>query len=212
MATVSATDLISELKASLLSSADYFQGTDADPDADFVRHIQVAAADLGDNRNRTLIGEFELVADQADYTDVPADLVRINSPLWGTEKRINPWADNHPGPLPRARVSRTASGQRITLTPAPTRHQIITLGSTYRFYYAASFWTGSTSDDLSLDGTDRGLILLRAQAEACKELALMNVSRHVETRTSVSGPRNQTPRSLYEMLMTEYRRSRGVAA
>ena len=212
MASVDASDLIAELKASLLSSADYFQGTDSDADADFKRHLQVAAADLAEHRNLTLLGEFELEADQADYTDVPADLVRINSALWGTEKRLHPWADNYPGPLPRARLSRTSSGQRISLAPAPTRTQILTLGSTYRFYYAASYWTGSTSDPLNLDGTDRGLILLRAQAEACKELALMNVTRTVETRTSVSGPRNQTPRSLFEMLIAEYRKSLGVVA
>ena len=51
----------------------------------------------------------------------------------------------------------------------------------------------------------RSLLLLRAQAEACRELALRNVSKPVTMRDAVgSQPRNGTPSALYQMLLAEF--------
>ena len=219
-ASMSPLELIQELRASLHSAAEFFHGTpetsegagDADPDADFKRHLIAAAADLGERRGHTLLGEVELQAGVNQYTGLPPDLVYIKTPIWGTEKRIKPWADNHPGLLPRAHVIHDNGQITLILTPAPTWEQIQALGSTYRFYYGASYWDGDIESEIVGSAEDRALLLLRAQAEACRELALQNMTRPIETRTSLSMPRNQTPRALWEALMAEYRTRLGVAA
>ncbi|MFW6339514.1 MAG: hypothetical protein ACOC0Q_01455 [Wenzhouxiangella sp.] len=222
MQAISPADLIAELRASLLDSAQYFQGTPgdpdatpdpvpADPDADFRRHLQTAAADLGKRRGMTLLAEVQIEAGRALY-DLPADALYVTTPLWGTETRPTPWADNHPGPLPRARIVRYLDSDQLQLTPAPTRHQIEALGSTYRYLYAASLWDGDTQSDLSLSDDDRALLLLRAQAEACRELAMQGLTKPVETRTSQAMPRNATPAALYQALMAEFNERAGRAA
>ena len=67
----------------------------------------------------------------------------------------------------------------------------------------------SAAPDRSTDAASphysRSLLLLRAQAEACRELALRNVSKPVTMRDAVgSQPRNGTPSALYQMLLTEF--------
>lgn len=211
-------ELIAELKASLHSAADFFHGTpesepeagDGDPDSDFKRHLIAATGDLASRRGHTLLGKLHLEPGRAHYTP-PADLLYVKTPIWGLDRRIDPWADNHPGRLPRARLGFDGDQRVMTLLPAPTFDQIQTLGSCYRFYYAANYWDGDLGSDIVGDPDDRSLILLRAQAEACRELALQNMTRPVETRTSLSQPRGQTPRDLFEALMAEFKHRVGVS-
>ena len=207
-----AVDLISELRASLHEAAQYFHGVEDDPDADFQRHLVAAAAELGEHRGLTLVGEVELTPGTNRYPGLPADLVYIKTPLWGQSERIKPWADDYPGPLPRPRLAWEDGSRVLYLTPAPTHAQIRTLGATYQFFYGASYWDGDPSSQIEIDQEGRSLLLLRAQAEACRELALQNMTRPVETRTSLSQPRNQTPGGLFEALMKEFRQRVGVAA
>lgn len=217
---INPSELLLDLKASLHSAAEFFHGTpetsegadDADPDADFKRHIIAATGDLGERRGHTLLAEVELQDGVTDYPGLPGDLMYIKTPLWGTERKIQPWGDNHPGTLPRPRLVFQGTDRILVLTPAPTWQQIHALGSTYRFFYGASYWDGDINSDIAGTPADRQLILLRAQAEACRELALQNMTRPIETRTSVSMPRGQTPRALWEALMHEYNQRTGKAA
>ena len=202
MPGINPTDLLSELRASLMDSAQYFQGQEADPDADCRRHLRLAAAEVGSRRGFTLLADVELTPGQALYP-VPADILYVQTPLWGTERRIAPWADNHPGPLPRARLVNVQGETRLQITPPPTREQIHTLGSTYRYLYATSLWDG-TSNTIPGTDLDRALLLLRAQAEACRELAMQGLTTPIETRTSQQMPRNATPSAMYQALLAEF--------
>jgi hypothetical protein len=206
------TELITDLKASLHDAAQYFQGTDADPEADFKRHLRVAAADLAARQGQTLMGEITLEAGVSIYSGLPADMTAIKAPLWGTQDRVPPYADHYPGPLPRARLADQSGTPVLYLTPAPTQRQIELLGSSYQFFYSASYWTGDVNDSLDLSTTERELLMLRAQAEACRELAIQNMTRPVETRTSLSMPRNSTPGALWQALMDEFNSRVGKAA
>ena len=99
------TEFITDLKQSLHSAARQFEGTQADEDADFKRLLRASAADLAELRGRTRLGEITLAAGEYRYTSAPADVIYIKAPLWGQGKRLDPWADNYPGPLaacPRA--------------------------------------------------------------------------------------------------------------
>lgn len=219
MPGIDPTELIGELRASLMDSAQYFQGTpadedasiEADPDADFRRHLRLAAADYGRLKGHTLLAEVEIAPGQALYP-VPADILHVQTPLWGTERRIMPWADNHPGPLPRARLVNFLNEDRLQLNPPPTWEQIQALGTTYRYLYVASLWDGDVDTEIPGNSSDRALLLLRAQAEACRELAMQGLTKPIETRTSQQMPRNATPAAMYQALLQEFEQRMRAAA
>lgn len=201
--TMSQADLVADLKASLPGSDVIFN---AASDADYIRHLDMAALDFGRLRPRTLVGSVTLVADQAEY-DAPADMQALKFPLWGVnEKRTRlPWDSNFPGRLPRASRVQGGSGLQISLEPAPTAAQIADLGSDYRFYYFAVHSISTAAASTTILPSDRGLLLLRAQAEAMKELAARNVHKPVAMRDGMnSTPRNGTPAALYDQLMQSF--------
>jgi len=209
---VTFSDFRDDLVSSLHTAATRFEGTDADPDDDFKRFTLAATAALAERRGRTLIGSVDLVADQAEYT-APADLIRINAALWGAAHGIEPWDDRYPGPLPRHRIHRDAATVTLRLLPAPTRHQITQLGAEYTFYYAAGYWTGDPADDIELDReNDRELLLLRAQAEAAREMAIQNVGRPSETKIQMAQSKDMTARGLFDALIAEFDRRTGTGA
>ena len=200
--SMSRADLVLALRESLMDAASSF----ADNDADFERHIDVAAADMHRVKPRTLIGTLSLVADQGEYA-APVDMARFKSALWGVQgaAKAMPWDKNWPGELPRARC---VEGQ-ISLLPAPSARQIALLGSTYRFYYIARDRIGVDAADTTIAEVDRHLLLLRAQAEAMLALALRNAGKPVQLRDGLSGtPRNSTPAALHQVLLQLFMEAR----
>lgn len=200
---MSQTDLVADLKASLRDSADVFT---AAADADFIRHLDLAAGDLGRFRPRTLVGTLTLTAD-VDLYAAPADISSFKSHLWGISPRAaqKPWEKGYPGRLPNVSVSEVGGVQAISLNPPPTAFQIGVLGSEFRYYYFARHLVGATAADTTVRSADRGLLLLRAQAEAMKEMAMRNIKKPVAMRDGLaSAPRNGTPSALYQALMDEF--------
>ena len=193
--TMSRADLRAELKDSLHDAASVL----ADP-ADFDRCLAVAAEDLGRLMPRTLASTLTLVAGQAEYA-APADFLRFKMALWGASTPVQPWDKCYPGRLPD--VSDAAG--LLVLSPAPTAMQIALLGASYRFFYFAGYAVADAAAQTTVPEHSRSLLLLRAQAEACRELALRNVSKPVTMRDAVgSQPRNGTPSALYQMLLAEF--------
>jgi len=203
-----------DLSQSLHAAARKFSGPDSDPDQDFRRHIFIAASDLAVRRGRTLVGDVELQADVKEYT-APADLLFVKSTLWGQDHKILPWDDKYPGPLPRCWVLRAPGAVTLRLNPPPTARQLQALSASYKFFYAAAYWTGDASDPIILDrADDRDLLLLRAQAEAARELTMQNIAWPGETKIKLASSRNMTSRALFDALMAEFdrRTGAGVAA
>lgn len=199
MNSMSRADLIADLKASLQDAARVFTAT---ADADFIRHLDTAALDMSRKRPRTLLGTLKLEADVFDYP-APADFYIYKSALWGvTARRIQPWEKHHPGKLPDVISALNGSIREIHLLPAPSAHQINVLGSSFKFYYYAAHSIGDMAAATTIQADDRGLLLLRAQAEAMKEMSMRNIGKPVALRDGISnGPRNGTPQYLYEQLM-----------
>lgn len=200
--TMSQADLVVDLKESLQDAAKLFVATN---DADFIRHLTVAALDMARKRPRTLLGTFTLEADQDNYA-APADFVSFKSDLWGIgARKYQPWDANYPGRLPDVSVAGDVGAQVIYLSPAPTAFQIGVLGSAYKFYYYAAHSISATAASTTIKAADRGLLLLRAQAEAMKEMAMRNIGKPVSMRDGLSqGPRNGTPSFLFETLMQQF--------
>jgi hypothetical protein len=197
--SLSRDDLVADLKASLQDSAKVFSAVNDD---DFVRHLNAAALDMGRIRPRTMLGTITLEAERFNYA-APADLHSYKFDLWSSPaRRIQPWERNYPGRLPDVTLCGSGAAREIHFTPAPTAQQIAVLGSTFKFYYFAAHSIGAQVIDTTIQAGDRGLLLLRAQAEAMKELAMRNINKPVAMRDGLSqGPRNGTPQYLFEQLM-----------
>lgn len=201
---MSQADLVADLKASLQDSASVFTAAN---DEDFKRHLTTAALEFLRLRPRTLLGSLELIADLADYA-APADFYAIKSPLWGIapKPRGRPWERAWPGKLPIVRAVEVSGVRKLYLDPPPSAAQISALGSEFRYYYYAAHVIHATDGaQTTIQPGDRGLLLLRSQAEALREMALRNLKKPVALRDGLgSAPRNGTPAALYEALLDEF--------
>jgi len=197
-------ELVAELKASLMDCASVFPGTDADEDADFKRHLSFAAKDLGRLRPRRLRGSLELVADTAFY-DAPAGILKVGMSTWGSDSTRKPWDDGYPGKVPRIMLIRNDDELQLQLDPAPTSLQITVFGADMPFTYYATHEIGATDAETTILEGDRGLLILRAQAEAMKEMAMRNIAKPVAMRDGISNtPKNGIPAALHKQLMDEF--------
>ena len=207
--SMSQAELVASLKSSLQDAAAFFT---AASDADYKRHLDQAAQDFGRVQPRVLRAVVTLAAGQAVYTSAdgaPQDMVRLNATTWGVDARRarQPWDDNWPGPLPRARVVRNGAAIELHLAPAPSAAQITALGSDYPLYYSAAHAVGADAASTTIHAQHRARLLLRAQAEAMKELAMRGVAKPVQLRDGLSGaPRNAHPAALHEQLMAAFER------
>lgn len=193
--TMSRGDLRADLKASLHDAASAL----TDPE-DFDRCLTVAAEDLGRWLPRTLAATLVLEADKAEYL-APDDFIRFKMALWGNSSPVKPWDKAHPGKLPNVHHCEGI----LVMVPAPSGVQIALLGSNYRFFYFAGYSVAEDAAQTTVPADRRGLFLLRAQAEACKELAMRNVTKPVSMRDGISNqPRNGTPAALHHSLMADF--------
>lgn len=199
-------DLVADLKASLQSAAAVFV---AAADADFARHVQQAALAFHEKRPRTLLASLTLVADQHQYA-APADFLSFKNHLWGITPtaRPKPWDVTWPGVLPKVFSAEVAAGtNKLTLEPSPSANQIAVLGSDFRYYYFAAHSISASDTNLTtIRAGERGLLLLRAQAEAMKEVALRNSAKPVTMRDGYSGmAREGMPGSIADALMKAFK-------
>lgn len=201
--SLSRADLVADLKASLLDAAGSFRAPD---DADFERHLDRALTALTAHRASTLAGEISLVEGVEAYA-APADLWKFKMALWGMPGGAmpKPWEKSWPGRLPDVREISADSGTVLWLSPAPTAQQIAALGATYRFFYYARLVVGTDAADTTVSENDRGLLILRAQAEAMRELAVRDAVRPTTARDGVSGrPAVGTAAALYNKFLAEF--------
>lgn len=201
--TMSEADLVADLQGSLQDAANAFTAASS---ADFKRHLKAAALAFSRKRRRTLTGTLTLVADQAQYA-CPDALVAFKSALWGLASTIDPrpWEKSYPGRLPDAVVVEASGVRKIELRPAPTAAQISQLGSEYRYYYFAGHEVGADAAQTTIHAGERQLLLLRAQAEAMRELAARNIVKPMAVRDGLTQtPRNGTPSYLYHELLAEF--------
>lgn len=202
---MSQTDLVADLKASLHDAAEVFT---AAADADFVRFLDMAARDLGRFRRRTLVGSLTLQADVGLYA-APDDMAAVKSHLWGISPTAvpKPWEKGYPGRLPDMSLSEVGGSTAIALNPPPTAAQINVLGSEFRYYYFARHVIAVDAVSTTVRMADRGLLLLRAQAEAMKEMSMRNIKKPVQMRDGLaSAPRNGTPAALFQALLEQFER------
>jgi hypothetical protein len=197
---MSKADLVADLRDSLQDAAKVFVAAN---DADFKRHLDAAALEMVCKRPRTMLGTLTLVAEQFNYA-APADFLSYKAALWGIG-RVQPWDKSYTGKLPDVRCALNGAVRELHFLPPPTATQITVLGASFKFYYFAAHTIDATAANTTILPGDRGLLLLRAQAEAMKEMAMRNIGKPVQMRDGMSnGPRNGTPSFLFDVLMKQF--------
>lgn len=198
---MSRADLEADLAASLHDAADVFVAP-----GDMGRLLDAAVLDFSRHRPRTLMGTLTVETGRMDYA-APDNLYLFKSSLWGIAPvaRAKPWERQWPGPNPDVHVADGVAGRELHLTPAPTQQQLMVLGSEFRYYYFATHAIGDTAAETTLRAGDRFLLLLRAQAEAMREMSIRNIKKPVAMRDGLhSAPRNMTPAALHVEMMREW--------
>ena len=206
--TMSLADLVTDLKRSLHDSAAVFN---AALDADFGRFLNQALPDMGWKRARTQLGQVTLVAGEANYSlvDYP-DFYNYKMHLWDKGAAYPAaWEPGYPGALPRVSSYKDGAGSWLAFNPAPSAAHITARGSAFKFYDFGRHEIGAAAVDTTVNEVDRGLLLLRAQAEAMLELLLRNMTKPVQLRDGLSGtPRNSTPAALHQQLLGMFQEAR----
>lgn len=195
-------ELVGDLKRSLQDAAEQFN---AAGDEDFERFLSVAAVAMQDKRPRTQLGQVAIAAETARVPLTLPDFHRYKTHVWGSRAPA-PWDPAYPGALPRICAVNEGNAWALVFDPPPTTRHIATYGSTFRFWYFSTHALSLDAAQTTLAPADRPLLLLRAQAEAMRELTMRSVHRPVSLRDGYSGaPRNSTPAALYEALLEEFR-------
>lgn len=199
--------LVADFKASLSSAAAQFRAAD---DGDFKRLLGVALVDMQVKRPITKPGEVGLFALQPRYAVLAPDFAALKTHMWADPAITpKPWEGNYPGLVPRVAATWDGAAWWLEFSPAPTMVQITVWGDVFRFWYFARHQLSETPGETTINPADRGLLLLRAQAEAMRELAMRNVVTPQQTRDGYSSmPRNGTPSALYAALMAEFNGAR----
>lgn len=195
-------DLVADLKRSLGDAGELFN---AAGDSDFERFLATAAVAMQDKRPRTQLGQVTIAADEPRVPLTLPDFHRYKTHVWGSRAPA-PWDPSYPGALPRICAVNEGNAWALVFDPPPTSRHIATYGSTCKFWYFATHRVAVDAAETTLAPADRPLLLLRAQAEAMRELTMRHVHKPVSLRDGFSGtPRNSTPAALYEALMAEFK-------
>lgn len=209
--TMSMVDLVASLKASLHDAASVFTVDSATPDSEFERFLQQALPDMQAKRPATRLGSVTIEA------NFPRVAVGVGNPgfaafktyLWGDGCTIKPWDPAYPGALPRVTASFEAQQWWLMFSPAPTAQQISAHGTDFDFWYYAAHAIGTLALDTTVNLQDRGLLILRAQVEAMRELSIRNAAKPVAMRDGLTGqPRNSTAAALYTELLKQFEATR----
>jgi hypothetical protein len=200
--SLSQADVVEDLKRSLHDAASAFS---AAADADFRRHIAVALVAMQAKRPRTLLGSVSITAGEPRFALQVADFVQYKTHVWGS-RPPRPWLPSYPGALPRVCAVQEGDGWALMFDPPPSAQHVATYGADFRFWYFGTHRLGLTDPaESTLAAADRPLLLLRAQAEAMRELSMRNINKGVQLRDGLSGtPRNSTPAALFQVLLAEF--------
>lgn len=198
--TMSEADLVADLKASMGNTSSVFV---AAADADFKRFLAQALGDMQVKRPITKLGSVTLAPGEPSYALAAADFARLKFDLWRDPAKLGkPWSPGYAGPLPKLCAHWDGAGWSLAFDPAPNERLIGLLGAECKFWYFAKHQIGAEAAATTVNPQDRGLLLLRAQVEAMRELAVRNTNKPVQLRDGLSGtPRNSTPAALHEVLM-----------
>jgi len=160
-------------------------------------HLRSAAADY--NRVRPRIEPFELtlIADQADYP-APAGALRFHlAEMVEANAAFEPYDSRHQTQVPLPLLIRTSTGRSWRFRPVPTQRLIQSLGCRYRYTAIVAHVLADDAAQTTFEDADLPLLVMRAQVESLRALAIRNAHKPFTTRDPSYGQtRNGTPAAL----------------
>jgi hypothetical protein len=210
MNTMSKADLVASLKDSLHDAAKVFVADSEEPDAAFERFLAQALPDMQLKCPMTRLGTVQLTANFPNYPLSNAlGFAAFKAQLWGDTNPYKQWETGYPGIAPRVTASYQGGQWALMFDPAPTAKHIAVFGSAFDFWYYGLHTIGTLAADTTVALQHRGLLILRAQVEAMRELSIRNAGKAVQLRDGLSGtPRNSTPAALWKELMAHFEAAR----
>ena len=208
--TMSKADLVASLKDSLHDAAKVFVVDGAEPDVAFERFLAQALPDMQAKCPVTKLGAVTLTANFPQYPlNNALGFAAFKAQLWGDACPYKPWEPGYPGSVPRVTASYQAGQWSLMFDPAPTARHIAAFGSGFDFWYYGVHSIGTLAADTTVAPQHRGLLLLRAQVEAMRELSIRNAGKAVQVRDGLSGTtRNSTPAAIWKDLMAHFESAR----
>ena len=193
-------NLLKAYSESLLDSQRAFKAED------FERHMDTALRELTQFRPHRVLAELNVLPMQREY-ECPADLVQVLATHYGRAEKMQrqPWDAGYPTQrLPDVKVRYRADGSRyLQVFPAPNYQLMAQIGAVVGYEYSAAHIV--TEEVCTLTEVDVQLAILRAQAEAMRELAMRNSTQPTQIKDSLTNtPANGSPSYLYTLLMNEF--------
>ena len=193
-------DLLKAYSDSLLDSQRAFKADD------FGRHMDTALRDLAQVSPRNVLAQLNVLPMQREC-ECPPDLIRVIATHYGRAEKMQrqPWDVAYPAHrLPDVMVRYRADGSRyLQVSPPPSYEMMTQLGAVVEYEYSAKHIL--TDEHNSLTPVLEQLLVLRAQAEAMRELAMRNSTQPTQIKDSLTNtPANGTPSYLYTLLMNDF--------
>ena len=165
-------------------------------------HLQAAAADFNRVRPRIEAFELTLIAEQADYP-APAGALRFHlADMVEANAAFEPYDARRQAQVPLPVLIRSSSGRCWRFRPVPTQRLIHALGCRYRYTAIVAHVLADDAGDTSFADADLPLLVMRAQVESLRALAIRNAHKPFTTRDPSYGQtRNSTPAALAQMTL-----------
>lgn len=188
--------------ASLLDAVKLF-GETAEQQAPILdAQLQTACRSLSRVLPRVVEASLALEAGQAGYT-APADAIDfVSSRAVDRNAEREPFDPLWMAQIPVPTLSLAGSTRRWLFRPVPCSRFLGIFGSAYAYEYAASHLLSDTPAETTLPDEFEPLLILRAQVEAMRALAIRNAHKPVAMRDAVySQTKNGTPAALADLFM-----------
>lgn len=185
-----------------MDAASIFGEVSGDIDAAMDRHLDAAVSDFDRVLPRLVSAQIHLVAGTANYA-AAADAQRFHSTeLVDNQNELDPYDERRVQVVPTPILTTLNGVKAWQFRPAPNAKLLGLLGACYPLTYYAAHKLDADQANTTLDVSQIPLLVLRAQVESLRELAIRNAHKPVALRDpQYSTTKNGTPAALADQFM-----------
>lgn len=191
------------LEASLLDAANLFGADTLARKPALDQHLATALAEFNRVAPRLVSTTLTLVAKLGNYA-APADAIRFHSSeVVDDQNELSPWNEYRIPQVPVPIITHVGGVRAWQFRPTPSEFMIQRIGREYPYtYYARHVLDETTAANTTLTLEQQPLLIMRAQVESLRAIALRNAHKPVAMRDATySQTKNGTPAALAEQTM-----------
>lgn len=190
--TISKTDLLAQLKASLTKSYNLLV-----PDEENTQVLDTIVSNALDALTRlcpvTSVASITLQSNVQVYS-APDDIWDYKETSWGLFQQVQPWDEGFISRLPEVAYE----NGNIFFSFAPTASMIASLGSKFTYFYYASY--ALVDDAINVEPRKQPMLLLLCQMEAMKILILRTPAAQVTAKPGIATIQYTSPHLAFKAL------------